>query len=335
MEKLSVEKRAMVLKCLVECSSVASVVRITGTAKMTVLKILRECGEACCAYMDEKMVNLPCKTIQLDEIWSFVGCKEGHKERHGIPTGGDAWMWTAICSDTKLIPSWFIGDRGGNSAYAFCADLSKRFAGRVQITSDGWQAYEWAIRANFGEDNVDYAQMVKQYTKSKSGRNYVTGIEKRRVYGNPDMAKVSTSHVERSNLTLRMNNKRFARLTPCHSKRIENHAHAVAITMMHYNFCRRHESLKKSPAMAASIADHVWTLEEVVEMVNAYHEQKLATAYESAFEAHYQTQRAGRVVVDAVRRNPPPLRHLTPWYLDPESGGPNPEIRKEGIAYDP
>lgn len=138
MEKLSQEKRTMVLKCLVECNSLAAVTRITGTAKGTVLRILAEVGEACAAYHDEHMKNLPCKAIQLDEVWSFVGCKENHKEKAGISTGGDVWTWTAICADTKLIMSWFVGDRSGSSAFAFCHDLHDRFAGRIQITSDGW-----------------------------------------------------------------------------------------------------------------------------------------------------------------------------------------------------
>lgn len=243
-------------------------------------------------------------------------------------------MWAAIDPETKLMPSWYLGDRGGQSAYAFCWDLKDRFAGRIQITTDGWQAYEWAIRGTFG-DRADYAQMVKIYEKTPTGRNYVTGIEKRVVQGNPDMSKVCTSYVERSNLTLRMNNARFSRLTNCYSKKIENHAHMVAIGMMHYNFARKHETLKQTPAMAAGISDHVWSMDEIVQMVRHYHSQKLASEYEAAFEAHYQHQRNGRVVVNAVRHNPPPLKmKLTPWYHDPESGGANPMVKKEGIEYD-
>lgn len=335
MEKLSLERRVEVLRCLVEGVSIASTTRITGTSKMSVLKILKESGEACSDYQDKAFKNLPCTHLQLDEVWSFVGCKESTKEKRGLPTGGDIWTWTAICADTKLIPSWYVGDRTGTSAYAFCHDMHDRFANRVQITTDGWSAYEWAIRGTFGEHNVDYAQMVKQYATSKSGRNYVTSIDKRTIYGSPDMAKVSTSYMERANLTLRHQNKRFCRETICHSKKVENHAHQLALNFMAYNFCRRHESLKKSPAMAAGIADHVWTLTEVTTMVQQYQEAQLADQYEAAFQAHFQTQRAGRVVVDAVRLNPPIIKRLTPWYLDPESGGPNPEVKKEGIAYDP
>lgn len=325
MEKLSDARKIQVLSCLVEGNSLASTERITGVSKMTVLKTLAEMGEACSAYQQEQFVKLPCQRIELDEIWSFVGCKEGNKERVKGTYQGDIWMWTAICADTKLIPCWYLGDRGGQDAYAFCDDLSKRFAGRIQITSDGWQAYEWAIRATFGEDNVDYAQLVKVYDKGKGGRNFVSSIEKRAVYGNPNMATVSTSYVERSNLMVRMNNKRYCRLTPCYSKKVENHAHQIAINFMAYNYCRKHESLKgRTPAMAAGLADHVWSLAEVVEMINAHTKAKEDATFEHAFSnTRWAAKRNSRQVTEWAMRHPPKSRgKVLPWYLDVNSGGP-------------
>lgn len=301
----------------------ASTERITGVSGMTVSKTLEEAGEACLKHQQESMVNLPCRQIQVDEIWSFIGCKEGNKEKVKGTYQGDIWMWTATCADTKLIPVWYLGDRGGQAAVEFCADLSKRFAGRIQITSDGWNAYEWAIRSTFGEDNVDYAQLVKVYAKGKGGRNYVKAIEKRRILGNPDMAKVSTSYVERTNLTLRMGNKRYARLTPCYSKKIENHSHMVALGLMHYNFCRRHETLRQTPAMAAGIADHAWSLQEVVEMINQHTKAKEDAAFEHAFSnTRWAAKRNSRQVTEWAMRHPPKIKgQPLPWYLDVNSGG--------------
>lgn len=323
MEKLSNQRKVQILRCLVEGNSIMGTSRITGSSKGSVLKVLSECGEAALAYQQQHMVNLPCTHIQLDEIWSFVGCKEGNKDKVRGEYVGDVWMWTAVCADTKIIPCWYLGDRGGKAAYSFCHDLSKRFAGRIQITSDGWNAYEWAIRANFGEDNVDYGQLVKVYSKGKGGRNYVSSIEKRRVYGNPDMAKVSTSYVERSNLTVRMGNKRFARLTPCYSKKIENHGHMVALGLFHYNYCKRHETLKQTPAQAAGLADHQWSMEEVIAMVNDHQQAREQAAYEHAFSnTRWAARRNSRQVTEWAMKHPPKLKgKVLPWYLDVNSGG--------------
>lgn len=328
METLATTQRAAILRCLIEGNSILSTSRITGAAKNTIVKLLADVGDACSSYMHEKLVNLPCAVLQLDEIWSFVGCKEANKDGAINEHQGDIWTWTALCAETKLIPSWRIGDRSGNTAFAFCADLSTRFNGRVQITTDGHAAYQWAVGANFGA--ADYAKLVKIYGKDEKGFDAVIGARKESVFGNPDMDLVSTSYVERSNLTIRMGNRRFTRLTNAFSKKVENHCHMFALTIMNYNFCRKHTSIKTTPAQAAGVADHQWTLEEVVAMMDAYLAQKEAERFEQAFT---------RLKFQAPRRTPksyaptPKDERLTPWYLDPESGGPDPVERKAGIAY--
>jgi len=327
MEKLSTTRRAAILRCLIEGNSILSTARITGAAKNTIVTLLEIAGEACSDYHDKVMVNLPCKLLQLDEIWSFVGCKEKNKataKNQELP--GDVWTWTSICADTKLMPSWRLGDRTMSTAYAFCHDLSHRFSGRLQITSDGHAAYKWAVGANFSD--VDFAQLVKIYGKDDKGNDVVTGIRKMPVFGAPDIDKVSTSYVERANLTLRMTNRRFTRLTNGYSKKVQNHGHMLAISHMNCNFCRKHYSIKTTPAQKAGIADHQWTLEEVVEMVDKYVAQQEHAAFEAAFEAKFTKPRKPLPVVTE------PVIKLTPWYLDPESGGPNPAVKKEGIQYD-
>jgi IS1 family transposase len=325
MEKLSTAKRAAILRCLIEGNSILSTSRITGAAKNTIIDYLAEAEEACSDFHDKTMVSLPCKEIQLDEIWSFVGCKEKVKANAKGQHPGDVWTWTSICADTKLIPSWRVGDRGMSTAYAFCHDLSGRFSGHLQITSDGHAAYRWAVGANFND--VDFAQLNKIYGKDSKGNEIVTGIRKTPVFGTPDIDKVSTSYVERSNLTIRMTNRRFTRLTNGFSKKLENHCHMLAVCFMSYNFCRKHGSIKKTPAQAAEIADKQWTLEDVVEMIERYQTAKVNAAFEAAFEAKWTKPRN-------VPKSFTPQKPKTPWYHDPESGGPNPAVKKEGIAYE-
>lgn len=325
MEKLTTAKRASVLRCLIEGNSILSTSRITGVAKNTIVKLLADAGDACSSYMHEKMVNLPCKTLQLDEIWSFVGCKEAAKQTAIKEHQGDIWTWTALCAETKLIPSWRVGDRSGGTAFAFCADLAGRFSGQLQISTDGHPAYQWAIGANFGE--VDYARLVKIYGKDKNGFETVIGCRKEAVLGTPDIDLVSTSYVERANLTIRMGNRRFTRLTNAFSKKTENHCHMLAVSFMNYNFCRKHSTIKTTPAQAAGISDHQWTLEEVIEMMDAFLTERERLQFEQAFT---------RLKFSAPRTTPksfPPQTPRTPWYLDPESGGPDPVVRKPGIAY--
>ncbi|MDI1315099.1 IS1 family transposase [Prosthecobacter sp.] len=325
MQPLTTSKRSSVLRCLIEGNSILSTSRITGVAKNSIVKLLVDAGDACSAYMHEHLVNLPCSTLQLDEIWSFVGCKEAQKLGAIKEHQGDIWTWTAICSETKLIPSWRIGDRSGTTAFAFCADLSKRFTGRLQISTDGHPAYQWAVGGNF--DEVDYARLVKIYGKGSDGKDVCIGARKEAVLGSPDFDLVSTSYVERANLTIRMGNRRFTRLTNAFSKKVENHCHMFALTIMNYNFCRKHTTIKKTPAQAAGVANHQWTLDEVVAVTDAYVAERSRLLFEQAFT---------RLKFQAPRSTPKtfaPVAPRTPWYLDPESGGPDPDVRKPGIAY--
>lgn len=317
MEKLAANKRAAVLQCLIEGNSILSTSRITGAAKNTIIKLLAQAGEACSAYQDKVMRNLPCKVLQLDELWSFVGCKEKTKKHaKNAQHPGDVWTWTSICAETKLIPSWRVGDRSMATAYAFCADLSQRFAGKLQITSDGHPAYQWAVGANF--QDVDFAQLIKIYGQDAEGREIVTGIRKEPRLGTPDIDLVSTSYVERANLTIRMTNRRFTRLTNGFSKKLENHCHMMAISMMSYNFCRKHATLKMTPAQAAGVSAKQWTLADVVDMIDAYELEQENAAFERAFAMKLTAPRTLPKTYPPKPKDQIPL----PWYLDPNSGGP-------------
>ena len=325
MEKLTTEKRAAILRCLIEGSSVASTTRITGTCKEAILKLLADAGEACSEYQSEKMVNLPCKLLQMDELHSFVGCHEKNKAGAVNEHPGDVWTWTSLCADTKIIPSWRVGDRSARTAYDYCADLCTRFSGRLQITTDGAAPYKWAILDCFGA--VDYAMLVKIYGKDEAGNDAVIGISKRTIKGQPDADKISTSYIERSNLTVRMSNRRYTRRTNAFSKKLENHCHMLAVTFMSYNFCRKHLTLGTAPAVEAGVSDKIMRMEEVVEIIDGYCQRKTNAAFEAAFAARMTAPRTGPTTHEPVK--------LTPWYLDARSGGPNPPAwqRKPGIKY--
>lgn len=288
MKPLTVEKRAAVLRCLAEGNSIRSTSRITGTAKDTILKLVVEAGEACADFHDHMMVKLPCKELQLDEMWSFVGCKEKRKEVTKREHPGDVWVWTAIDPESKLIPSWRIGDRTATTGFEFCRNLSGRFANKLQITSDGNPTYQLAVGSNFPE--ADFAQVVKVYGVTKNGFNIVEEIRKDVFQGDPDKNKISTCCIERSNLMVRTTSRRFTRLTNGFSKKLENHGHGVALGMMSYNFCRKHSGIKTSPAVAAGLTDHIWTYEEVVAMVDAYVVRRTEMAFEQAFESRRKKQ---------------------------------------------
>ena len=271
MNKLSIAARARVLACLVEGNSIRATVRMTGAAKNTVVKLLADVGAACAAYQDKTLRNLPCKRLQCDEIWSFVYAKAKNvPTAKAAPEGaGDAWTWTAIDADSKLVAAWMVGPRDGGIAYDFMQDLAGRLASRVQLTTDGHKAYLEAVEGAFGAD-IDYAMLVKLYgnepnqgPERKYSPNVCLGARPTTVAGNPDMAHVSTSYVERQNLTMRMSMRRFTRLTNGFSKKLENLGHAVALHFMYYNFGRIHQTLRITPAMAAGISDHVWELEEI------------------------------------------------------------------------
>ncbi|MDD5177224.1 MAG: DDE-type integrase/transposase/recombinase [Sterolibacterium sp.] len=275
MNRLSIKDRARILASLCEGVGINATCRLTGASKNTVLKLLAEVGEACALYQDRVMTGLNLKKVQCDEIWSFVGMKERNvpEELKGILGLGDVYTWTAIDADTKLVPCWHVGTRGVESAYAFIHDLAKRLASRVQLTTDGHKAYLTAIEDAFGAD-IDYAMLIKLYgnegATKEDARRYspaeVTGTEKRPITGNPVMKDVSTSYVERANLTMRMHMRRFTRLTNAFSKKLENHMHAISLYFMFYNFCKIHKTLRVTPAMEAGIADHVWDFEEVLMM---------------------------------------------------------------------
>jgi IS1 family transposase len=275
MNKLPLAKRTQILAMLCEGSSMRSISRVADVSINTVSKLLVEAGEACLAIHDETVCNVKASRIQCDEIWSFCHAKEKNvATAKAAPEGaGDVWTWTAIDADTKLIVSFFVGDRGGESAMILMDDLRARLANRVQLTTDGHKAYLEAVEGAFGAD-VDYAQLVKLYgpTITAPGRYSpaeCTGIKKIRREGNPDIQHVSTSYVERQNLTMRMSMRRFTRLTNAFSKKLDNHIHALALYFAFYNFCRIHKTLRMSPAMAAGITDRLWSLDDIIARIDA------------------------------------------------------------------
>lgn len=276
MNKLSLDERARILHLLCEGTSIRAITRLTGASKNTVTKLLIDAGKACSAYHDANVRDVKAKRVQVDEIWSFTYAKQKNvADAKAAPEGaGDTWTWTAIDADSKLIVSYFVGGRDGECAMWFMDDLAARLANRVQLTSDGHRAYLEAVEGAFGAD-VDYAQLVKIYGASPDGGKGryspadCTGIRKNRIEGNPDIDHVSTSYVERSNLTMRMHMRRFTRLTNGFSKKVENHAYAVALHMMYYNFVRIHKTLKVSPAMAAGVTDRLWEIGDIAALVDA------------------------------------------------------------------
>lgn len=276
MNKLTDARRAAIVRALCEGNSVRATARLTGTAKATVLKLLVELGEFCSIYQDHALQNLRTARVEADEIWSFVGAKAKNATKAGQ---GDIWTYTALDAESKLMISWLVGARNHANTQAFMADVAERLACRVQLTTDGLGWYLSAVENAFGWNGVDFAQIIKTYgaptDELERQRRYspaiCTGAVKTRVMGNPDMAKVSTSYVERSNLSMRMGMRRFTRLTNGFSKKAQNHAHAVSLFFTFYNFCKPHLTLTKAargikttPAMAAGLSDHVWTVEEIL-----------------------------------------------------------------------
>ena len=249
---------------------------MAGVSINTVTKLLVDLGRACAIYQDKVMRELPCKRLQADEIWAFCYSKAKNvpTDKEGPWGYGDVWTWTAICADTKLVPSWFTGDRGAGSAWEFMQDLAPRLANRVQLTTDGHRVYLEAVDEAF-RSNIDYAMLQKIYGRNEAEPETryspakINGIKTDVKIGNPDPAHVSTSYAERQNLTMRMSMRRFTRLTNAFSKKVENHAHAIALHFMHYNFARIHKSLRVTPAMEAGISDHVWKLEEIVGLLDS------------------------------------------------------------------
>ena len=279
MNRLTTEKRAQIVGSLVEGTSIRATVRMTGAAKNTVTKLLTDLGEACADYQDRTLLDLPCTTVQCDEIWAYCYAKQKNvpDEHRGTFGYGDVWTWTALCADTKLVPAWLVGERTYDDALTFMLDLQKRLSRPVQLTTDGNRTYLEAVDIAFWREKIDYAMLQKIYGPDPADeRRYsppvCNGTTTHVVKGNPDPEKISTSYVERQNLTMRMGMRRFTRLTNGFSKKVENLAHAVSLHYLHYNFARPHKTLSKpyptTPAMAAGLADHVWTLREIAELLD-------------------------------------------------------------------
>jgi IS1 family transposase len=276
MHKLSTENRSRIIHLLCEGNSIRSIARLTGVSKNTVIKLLIDAGKACMTFHDENVRNVRSKRVQVDEIWSFTYAKQKNvAAAKAAPDGaGDTWTWTALDADSKMILSYFVGGRDGECAMWFVDDLRARLANRVQLTSDGHKAYLEAVEGAFGGD-VDYAILHKVYgaspeaAKGRYSPAECVGITKNRIEGDPDPAHVSTSFVERHNLTMRMHMRRFTRLTNAFSKKVENHAYAVALHMMYYNFVKVHSKLRMSPAMAAGVSERLWEIGDIVSLVEA------------------------------------------------------------------
>jgi IS1 family transposase len=268
MNTLNKTKRAQLISVLVEGNSLRATARICDVAFNTVLKFVPEIGQACAEYQDKAFLNLKCKRIQCDEIWSFCYAKQKNlpEDKQGIFGYGDVWTWVAMDAETKLVPSFMVGRRDAQTAKIFTDDLASRLANRVQLTTDGNKVYLEAIEGAFG-CNVDYAMLVKTYELSQEETRYspawCTGCKGTPITGNPVRQHISTSFIERQNLSMRMGMRRFTRLTNAFSKKIENHAFHLALHYMYYNFVRIHKTLRMTPAMKAAVTDHLWSVEEI------------------------------------------------------------------------
>lgn len=286
MNKLGPKERAQILGLMVEGMSIRAISRTTGTSKNTIVKLLRDAGQACSAYQNTALRGLTCQRLQLNEIWSFVYAKQANALKTEKETGeaGDVWVWTAIDADTKLIASWMIGDRSADTARAFCTDLASRVTGRVQVATDGHFAYLNAMEKAFGTD-ADYAMLVKIYgrptgTEKRYSPPEFVGTEAKVILGNPDAKHINRGFAERQNLTMRMSMRRFARLTNAFSKKVENHVHALSIYFMHYNFVRIHQTLRATPTMAAKVTDKLWSLADMVVVLEEWEKNNASSAPE-------------------------------------------------------
>ena len=275
MNSLDNKQRVQVVAALVEGNSIRATSRMTGVAQNTIFKLLADLGIACAEYQDKAFRNLTCKKIQCDEIWSFVGAKaknvpDDRKDEFGY---GDVWTWVSMDAETKLVPCWLVGPRNTEAAMEFIHDLAGRLSNKVQLTTDGHKPYLEAVESAFGGE-IDYAQLVKIYGATPNKQDQIKyspadciGAKKIVVTGNPKGSDVSTSFIERQNLTMRMSMRRFTRLTNGFSKKIENHAHAIALHYMYYNFVRIHRSLRCTPAMEASVTSKLWSIEDIVNLL--------------------------------------------------------------------
>lgn len=277
MNRLEPQTRAKVLHSLMEGMSIRATARLFGVSKTTILKLVEDAGRAADWYQDRVFQNLKCRKVQIDEIWGFVGAKQKNvaRAKRKDLAYGDAWLWIATDADTKLVPSWLVGRRNIENAVPFLADLKERLTGNFQLTSDGLQIYLGAVEEVFGDD-IDYAMLVKIYGHPSTGAQTryspapCLGARKIPIKGNPDPKHISTSYSERNNLNVRMHSRRMTRLTNAFSKKFENHAHAMALHFLYYNFVRVHQTLKVSPAMPAGVTNRLWEMKDVVDMIEAW-----------------------------------------------------------------
>jgi IS1 family transposase len=285
MNRLTNQSRAQVVNCLIEGCSIRSTVRMTGVAKKTVLRVLVEVGEVCALYQDQTFLNLRCKRLQLDEMWSWIYCKDKNRTEEiarKCPDAGDIWLWVAVDADTKLVPSWRLGQRDLATAKDFVNDLAGRVKGRVQVTTDALRTYVNVIEDAFGSD-VDYAQLHKVYrapleNETRYSPAKCIGCDMKAVSGNPDFKHVSTSFVERQNWTVRTTMRRYTRLSNGFSRKLENHAAATALNYFAYNFIKIHRTLRMSPAMAAGVTDRLWEVSDLVVLWEAYEQRRAERA---------------------------------------------------------
>jgi IS1 family transposase len=275
MNTLSIEKRTQVVASLVQGNSIRATVRMTGVAKNTIIKLLTDLGRACSEYQDKTLQRLSCTHLQCDEIWSFCYAKDKNvpEDKRGDFGYGDVWTWVAIDADTKLVASFTVGSRSSQTAKVFMDDLASRLANRVQLTTDGHRVYLQAVEDAFGSE-IDYAMLIKLYgNDAEAEKRYspaeCIGCRETGITGHPDPKHISTSYVERQNLTMRMSMRRFTRLTNAFSKKVDNHFWAIALHYMHYNFCRIHQSLRVTPAMEAGVSDHVWSVKEIIALLDS------------------------------------------------------------------
>lgn len=286
MNKLTVEEKTQIISALVEGNSIRATCRMTNHSKGAVIKLLAEVGEACLKFQDEHVRNIRTRRIQCDEIWSFCYAKQKNvpADKQGEFGYGDVWTWIAIDADTKLVVGWLVGRRDGDSAYLFIKDLADRLTNRVQLTTDGFKAYLEAVESAFGCE-IDYAMLVKLYGSTQEETRYspavCLGSRREAITGNPDRKHISTSFVERQNLTMRMQMRRFTRLTNGFSKKIENHIAAIALHYVHYNFVRIHQTLRVTPAMEAGIMASPMSIRDIVELHEKYLEETKALAANS------------------------------------------------------
>src|SRR5947207_3039727 len=275
------DKRAQVISCLIEGCSIRSTVRMTGVAKKTVMRVLVEVVEVCADYQDHVFRNLRCKRLQLDEMWAWIYCKEKNRTEEIArthPDSGDVWLWIAVDADTKLVPSWMLGQRDTATATAFVSDLASRLSKRVQITTDGHRPYLEAVENAFGME-VDYSILQKIYgsvleNETRYSPAKCIGIDVRHVSGSPDPKHISTSYIERQNWTVRTKMRRYTRLSNGFSRKLGNHAAATALNYFAYNFIQIHSTLRTSPAMAAGVTNRLWDVADLVALWESYEQQE-------------------------------------------------------------